>query len=30
MGILTYGVAGQALGAFRLAEIKAMFKRSRA
>ena len=29
MGILTYGVAGQALGAFRLAEIKAMFKRSR-
>ncbi|MBV6637391.1 MAG: murein biosynthesis integral membrane protein MurJ [Mameliella sp.] len=30
MGILTYGVAGQALGAFRLSEIKAMFKRSRA
>ncbi|WP_305969894.1 MULTISPECIES: murein biosynthesis integral membrane protein MurJ [unclassified Mameliella] len=29
LGILTYGIAGQAMGAFRLAEIKAMFKRSR-
>ncbi|MBV7394859.1 murein biosynthesis integral membrane protein MurJ [Mameliella sediminis] len=28
-GVLVYGVAGQALGAFRLSEIKAMFKRSR-
>lgn len=30
LGALVYGIAGQTLGAFRLSEVKAMFKRSRA